>query len=311
MVQLSNPPTHLMATTEPLTSRQAAALAAVYGLRPMGIRPPLGRYLRALGRRRDLIWELSDASAYARNQGSYLGQAWSVLDPLLQASFFVLIFGVLFRPGGIVNAIGFIVVGIFTFTFFQNAVLGGAASILGQQDLIRTHQFPRAVVPISVVITEVIRFGPAALVMLAVTWLSRFIPGTPPVPINWRWLLAIPAFALLTLFCTGMALLFSRMVARAPDLRSVLPFVFNLMMIASGGMFPVQQFAEAFGPTVMLLITYQPMGVYLYLMRSSILQEPLTPPSGVMWIAGIIWAVLSLVLGFIYFWRAEARYGRE
>ena len=295
-----------------LTHAQAAALADRHGLRGMGVRPPLGRYLTALNRRRDLIWELADSSAYARNQGSYLGQAWSVLDPLLQAIFYVLIFGLLFPPADIINnAVGFITVGIFSYTFFQNSVLGGAGSIIGQQDLIRSHQFPRAVVPISVVITEAIRFVPAAIVMVVITWLARFLPGMAPVPISWRWLLAVPTFALLILFSTGMAMLFARMCARAPDLRSVLPFFFSLLMIGSGAMFPVSQFANAFGRTILTLLTYQPMGVYLYLMRSSLLNETITPLSGRMWVAGVIWAVVALVLGFLYFWRAEASYGRE
>ena len=303
-----------MSNTEPqhLTHAQAQGLADRYGLRAMGVRPPLKSYIQALTKRRDLVWELADSSAYARNQGSYLGQAWAVLDPLLSAIFYVLIFGLLFQASSeILNTVGFITVGIFTYTFFQNSVLSGSGSILGQQDLIRSHQFPRAVVPISVVITEAIRFYPSMLVMIVVTWLSRFLPGMAPVPISWRWLLAIPAFLLLLLFVTGMAMLFARLCARAPDLRSVLPFIFSLLMIGSGAMFPISQFANVFRGPIMTMLIWQPMGVYLYLMRSALLREDLTPLSWPMWIAGIIWAIVSLVLGFIFFWRAEASYGRE
>jgi len=302
----------LGATPQKLNSAQAAALAAKYGLRGMGVRPPLKDYLRALLKRRDLVWELADSSAYARNQGSYLGQAWAVLDPLLLAIFYVLIFGLLFPPGeAIHNSVGFITVGIFSYTFFQNAVLSGAGSILGQQDLIRSHQFPRAVVPISIVITEAIRFAPAMLVMVVITWLSRFLPNMYPVPITWRWLLAIPATALLTVFITGAAMLFARICARAPDLRSVLPFFFSLLMLASGAMFPVSQFANAFGATGLRVMMWQPMAVYIYLMRSALLMEPSAPLTWQTWLAGLLWAALSITIGFIYFWRAEASYGRE
>lgn len=300
------------APPQQLTSDQAAELAAKYGLRGMGVRPPLKKYVHALNKRRDLIWELADSSAYARNQGSYLGQAWSVLDPLLLAVFYVLVFGVLFRPGdSIHNVVGFITVGIFSYTFFQNAVLGGAGSILGQQDLIRSHQFPRAVVPISIVITEAIRFVPSMLVMVFVTWFARFLPGMEPVPLSWRWLLAIPAFLLLAIFSTGMAMLFARICSRAPDLRSVLPFFFSLLMIASGAMFPVSQWANAFGRTILMILQWQPMGVYLNLMRSSLLREEVAPLTWQMWVAGVIWALLAGVIGFVYFWWAEASYGRE
>ena len=308
---MSNTTTAMPEPTQ-LSPAQAKALADKYGLRAMGVRPPLKRYLNALTQRRDLIWELADSSAYARNQGSYLGQAWSVLDPLLLAIFYVLVFGMLFPPSALIhNTVGFITVGIFTYTFFQNSVLGGAGSILGRQDLIRSHQFPRAVVPISIVITEVIRFFPSFVVMMVITWLSRFLPGMEPVPISWRWLLAIPAFILLTLFVTGMAMLFARLCARAPDLRSVLPFFFSLLMVASGAMFPMEQFANAFSGPILTILNWQPMGVFLYLMRSCLLQEDVATLSWRMWVAATIWALLSIVVGFIFFWRAEASYGRE
>ena len=63
----------------------------------MGVRPPLGRYIAQVWQRRSFIWHLSASRAYSRNQGSYLGQAWAILRPILDASIYVVIFGFLFH----------------------------------------------------------------------------------------------------------------------------------------------------------------------------------------------------------------------
>src|SRR5699024_281766 len=78
-----------------LTSAESEQLAARSGLVEMGVRPPLGRYAAQVWQRRSFIWNLSASRAYSRNQGSYLGQAWAVLRPILDAGEYVIIFGFL------------------------------------------------------------------------------------------------------------------------------------------------------------------------------------------------------------------------
>ena len=53
------------------------------------------------------------------------------------------------------------------------------------------------------------------------------------------------------------------------------------------------------------------MAVYLYLVRSCLLNEPAYPQSLFMWLLGIGWAVVFAVIGFLVFWRGEERYGRD
>ena len=135
-----------------LSSAEAEAVAARAGLDEMGIRPPLGRYIKQVWQRRSFIWNLSASRAYSRNQGSYLGQAWAVLRPILDAAVYVIIFGFLFQSSapGIDNRAAFITIGTFTYTLFQTSVMSGLNSIPSNLVLIRSHKFPRAVVPLCV-----------------------------------------------------------------------------------------------------------------------------------------------------------------
>src|SRR5699024_6509957 len=218
-----------------LTSAESEQLAARSGLVEMGVRPPLGRYAAQVWQRRSFIWNLSASRAYSRNQGSYLGQAWAVLRPILDAGVYVIIFGFLFHSSapGIDNRAAFIVIGTFTYSLFQTSVMSGLNSIPANLQLIRSHNFPRAVVPLSTVMTETVMFAPILVAMMVVTMVTGLLPGMGAVVPTWSWLLLPFAAVLLTVFSSGLALFFARVGARAPDIANAMPFILTLGRYAS------------------------------------------------------------------------------
>lgn len=302
------------ALPEPLgtlaTSEELRAVAQASGLRQMGVRPPLADYVRALWARRSFIRTLGSAKAYARNQGSYLGQLWSVLNPLLNSIVYVFIFGVLVKTTrGTENGIAFIVTGVFIYRFFDSSVSAGAASLKSNMNLVRSVHFPRAVLPISTTITELATLGPALLVMCAVSWLSGALPNQGPVPITWRILLLPLAVALFWVFNTGCAFFVARWVAITPDLGNVIPFALRFVFYASGVLFSVDHYIN--DNALAALLSYQPIAVFLDLARQAVLNEPSIPLDPVMWAFGVGWALIFVVAGFLVFWRGEERYGRD
>src|SRR3546814_20360025 len=56
------------------------------------------------------------------------------------------------------------------------------------------------------------------------------------------------------------------------------------------------------------VVSHQPIAVYLELVRCTLLEE--MDASLSLWLWGAGWAIGALIIGFIYFWRAEGRYGR-
>ncbi|GGM27521.1 transport permease protein [Promicromonospora citrea] len=310
------PPPPLVPST---TSAERLALAKKYGLRPLNVRPPLGEYIRDLVGRWAFIRVLATSTAYARNQNNYLGQLWAVLNPILNAAVYVLIFGVLLKLSRDVdNSIAFIVIGVFMYRFVEASVTGGAKSISGKTQLLRSLHFPRAVLPISTVLSLLTTLIPAIVVMCAITLLSGFLPTYEMIHVTWWWLLLPAAVALMWIFNTGLAFIMARFVASTPDIENVLPFVMRVVMYASGVIFPVVSYVErleipeASKAVVGGVLEYQPVAVYLYLVRSVLMQEEeMFPHSGLMWVLGAVWAVVFFVIGFVVFWRGEERYGRD
>jgi teichoic acid transport system permease protein len=294
-----------------LTSEQLAALAESGGLKQMGVRPPLGEYVRDLWNHRTFTVVLARSKAYARNQTNYLGQLWAVLNPVLNALMYVLIFGLLLHTSrGVNNGIAFIVVGTFTYRFFNQSINAGARAITSNLSLVRSVHFPRAILPTSSVLSELTTTIPALVVMCLFAFGAGFIPGYGPVPITWRWLLMPVAVLLLWIFNTGCAFMVARWVAITPDLNNVIPFLLQLIMYGSGVIFSIDH-ALAGHETLATLFQYQPVAVYLDLVRACILSEPTIPLEGSMWVAGVVWAMLFVVVGFFIFWRGEERYGRD
>ncbi|GAB3090724.1 ABC transporter permease [Isoptericola nanjingensis] len=298
------------------TSQERRAIAEQFGLQQMGVRPPLGKYIRDVASRWAFIRVLGTATAYSKNQNNYLGQLWAVLNPILNATVYILIFGILLgTTRGLENAIAFIVIGTFLYRFFEQSVHAGSRSIAQKTNLIRSLHFPRAVLPIAQVVSLLTTLVPALVVMCAIVLLSGLLPKYPMEHITWSWLLLPAIVALMWVFNTGVAFIVARAVAITPDLDNIIGFVLRLVMYGSGVIFPVTHYVyrlpEAVQPVIGAILEYQPIGVFLYVARSILTQEPSMPQDPWMWLWAAGWAVVTFVVGFIVFWRGEERYGRD
>ncbi|MGP3951613.1 ABC transporter permease [Streptomyces sp. 7N604] len=286
-----------------------AELAAKYGLSVSGARPGLGEYVRQLWARRHFILAFSQAKLTAQYSQAKLGQLWQVATPLLNALVYYLIFGLLLdTKRGIPHEVfvPFLVTGVFVFTFTQSSVLAGVRAISGNLGLVRALHFPRAALPISFSLQQLqqLLFSMIVLVLFAVGF------GSYP---TWSWLLVVPALALQFVFNTGLALIVARMGAKTPDLAQLMPFVMRTWLYGSGVMFSIpHMLADKDLPGwVTDVLQWNPAAVYMDLVRFALIDgygsEYL--PSHV-WAFALGWAVVIGVLGFVYFWKAEERYGR-
>ncbi len=283
-----------------ITRRDLSAYAAEHGLVRVGVRPPLTAYARGLWQRRHFALALARSRAYARNQGSYLGQVWALLNPVLWAGVYLLVFGVLLDTSrGVGNFVGFLVVGVFLFHFTSASIQAGSHAIVGNTGLIASLQFPRALLPVAAVLAELFTLLPALTVLLVLVPLSG-------EPAQWSWLLLPAAVALQWLFGTGVAFVAARLVSEVRDLKQLVPFVLRALMYVSGVFFSIDHYVGS-GPAAAVLI-HQPVAVYLELGRASLLTGVHATPS--LWAWGAGWAVGTFLLGSVFFWRGEGRYGR-
>lgn len=289
-----------------------AELAAKYGLTVSGKRPSLPEYVRQLWARRHFILTFSRAKLHAQYAHAKLGQLWQVTTPLLNAGVYLLIFGYLLGgrkgvPGGEQNYVPFLVTGVFVFTFTQTSVLSGVRSIANNLGLVRALHFPRAALPISFSLQQLQQLL-YSMIVLAVILVSF---GEFP---DWSWLLIVPALALQLIFNAGLALFMARWGSHTPDLAQLMPFVLRTWMYGSGVLFPLHHMiTERAGWPVWIADTlqYNPATVYMDLMRRAFIDDyTMAYVAPYAWPAALGWALLIGISGFVFFWKAEERYGR-
>lgn len=290
-----------------LSADEAAALARRHGLQQVGVRPPLGRYLADLWRNRQFLLTMAQGDFLAGHQNNYLGFLWSVLNPLLLGLAYLLIFGFLLDTSGDVdNFIAFLTIGLFTFLFVSAAVNSAARSIIGKTALVRALRFPRAVLPLSAVLTQLISTVPAFGILIVIA-LST---GERP---TWEWVLFPVSMAVVGVLIAGIGLLAARLLHEVRDSANLIPLLTRLLRYVSGVFFPVAFFADravvkGAPQWVAVILEYQPFAVSLTLVRETLMEE--LPVSPVTWLVSLGWAALLFGAGFVVFWRAETTYGR-
>ncbi|MFD3436612.1 ABC transporter permease [Streptomyces sp. NPDC058685] len=284
-----------------------AELAAKYGLSVSGARPGLAEYIRQLWGRRHFILAFSQAKLTAQYSQAKLGQLWQVVTPLLNALVYYLIFGIILGTReGISNEvfIPFLVTGVFVFTFTQSSVMAGVRAISGNLGLVRALHFPRASLPVSFALQQLqqLLFSMIVLFIIAIGF------GSYP---SLSWLLIVPALALQFLFNTGLALIMARLGSKTPDLAQLMPFIMRTWMYASGVMYSIPVIMKGKPEWIVHTLQLNPAAVYMDIIRFALIDgygsENLPPH---VWAWAVAWAALFGVCGFLYFWKAEERYGR-
>jgi teichoic acid transport system permease protein len=265
------------------------------GLQPLARRPSLAVYLRELWQRRDFTLALSAARLRAENSQDALGSLWQVLNPLLLAAVYFVVFGLILRTDrGIENFIAYLTIGVLVFTVCNRSAQAGATALVTSQNLTRALHFPHAVLPVAAVLVVTASLLPGLLVM-AVTALATGEPVRP------HWLLVLPALALQLGFNVGVALLLARLTARVHDLRRALPFFLRAWLYFSGVFYSIDRFVDS--PGLRVVLEANPAYVFMTLVRWCFVES--VDADATTWLLGVGWAVGAVLVGMLVFWAGE------
>lgn len=288
-------------TFDPELARNAVSVPS-WALGPVGNRLPLSTYVEQLWKRRHFVLAESRSKIAGTANRNLLGYGWLVFNPLLNAVGFYLIFGVILQMSrGIENFVGYLVIGVFFFQFSMRCVTGGTQAIRNGRPMIRAFAFPRAALPLTVVVREVLNFVPTFAVLVAV------LAVVPPAEnITWRVVLIVPAFLCQILFALGCAFFLARLGHILPDISNLVNVLARFWLYASGVFFSIDRFVDH--PALQTAMKMNPMYSYLQIYRDALLYGVDSPSW--MWLLAVGWAFVFAIFGFIFFYRGEESYGR-
>ncbi len=253
--------------------------------------PKLKPYARELWRRREFALEMSRSGIRAAQSNTVIGQLWNVLNPLLLGAVYyllVIILGGSKPPSYFAYLLG----GLFLFYFIAGCMTGGASSVISAGKLVMNTAFPRILLPLSAVRTAFFRFLPTMIVFYA----AYLISGLRPNPVQ---LLAIPWFALVMLFATGLAMMLATFQVYFRDTSSFLPYVTRIWLYASPVLWVPEVIPEKFKAFEIFNPLFALCGGW-----GDILIEGKVPTVGT-WGIALAWSLASLVLGAFMFLTRE------
>jgi len=194
------------------------------------IEPPRGVFgpgLKDLWRFRELLFMLTGREVSLRYRQTFLGVLWVVLQPLLTAFIFTIIFGKLMKtPSEDVRYELFAFAGLLPWTVFSQALQRGGISMTRDLRLITKIYIPRILLPVSSVLSTLIDFAVSLVIFGILLVIYR-------TPVGWS-LLAIPFLLLLTLVLSvGVGMIFASLNVFYRDFTYILPFVVQIWMYAS------------------------------------------------------------------------------
>lgn len=293
------------AVAESETGLTLKELARKHGLSAAGKLPSLPEYTRQLWAYRYFISSYANAKVASSLGKTRLGVFWQVLTPLINASVYYLIFGVILNTkSGVDNFVAYLCTGVFIFGFTQSVVSAGIQAVSGNLGLIRALHFPRASLPLAITMVE-IRNTIASLAVLIVIVLAF------GEPITLEWLLILPIFLVQSVFNAGLALAGARLGSKIPDVRNLIPFLMRMWMYFSAVLYPVTRFTDHLSGWKLHVVEANPMLVFIDLMRHALMEDvPLAGHPTVLWLEAIGWATVVGLGGYVYFWRGEKGYGR-
>lgn len=231
--------------------------------------------------------------------GSILGYAWSLARPLMLFGILYFVFSEVLDVAEGVRFYGVILLmGMLLYLYFAEATGGSVTSVVERENLVRKIQFPRMIIPLSVVLT--------ATLNLVANFIALFIfMAAAGVDIRWTWLELPVLVAILFVFSMGISMLVSALFVPFRDMRPIWEVVLQALFYATPVLYPIELLAREY-ETVAKVVMCNPLAAVIQQARYALI-DPQAQSAGaalgdptLLLIPGAI-VVLTFALGFWVF----------
>ena len=234
---------------------------------------------------------------------SFLGVAWSVLNPLLMMIVMAVVFSTIFAQGrnGAVSPELYplyLIVGNVTFSVMSESTNQALMSIIWASSLLKKVKVHRWVFPVQKVLFSLVNFGFSLIAVAIVMIWFHVVP-------TWHLILLPVCLFLLMLFCMGLGMMLSALTVFFRDIMHL----WSVVITAWTYLTPIFWTTDFIGkmPYVVRIIMYaNPMYNYIQFMRDIFLFQ--TTPTFFTVGMCVAWAVVALVLGYVVFHKSEHKF---
>lgn len=189
--------------------------------------------LGAVWRYRELLGVLVMRDLQVLYKQALLGAGWAILQPVFAVIIFSIIFGYIVKmPSEGVPYPLFAFAGVLPWTYFAEAVRRSGTGLVTDAELVRKVYFPRLIMPLANVISPLVDFCIAFVVLLIVMAFFGIAP-------SWKMLVIPPLMLIAALLALSIGLWLAPINVRFRDIKHTLPFIIQIWMYASPIVYPL------------------------------------------------------------------------
>lgn len=172
--------------------------------------------------------------------GSFFGYLWALVRPLMSFAIIYVVFSKVLGIGAqLPYYAAMLLLNLTLFFFLADTSDRSIRAIVSSEGVLRKLQFPRGVIPLSIVLTGVFAFT----LNLIAAFIIVIAVGTPPL---WTWFLLPLLWLAMLVFATAIAVMLSTLFVRFRDIAQIWIVASMMLFYFSPVMYPVEQVPEAF-----------------------------------------------------------------
>ena len=233
-----------------------------------------------------------------KSRGTYLGVAWTLMNPLVTIVMYFIVFQHIFRVT-VPNFLAFFLVGLLMWIFFARSIATAATCVLDNDAMVKKAAFPLEILPVASVFyhlfNHVVAFGLAVPLML-LFWGGR---------LSWHLLWAVAILAAFVCFSVAVSLVLSTVGVFFRDTRDILEVGLPVLFWATPIFYDLAMAPAFLRPVLML----NPLSPFIEATRAALLeaQGPSWAELGLM----AFWIAVTAISGTWVFARFAPRFAEE
>ena len=213
---------------------------------------------KEIWRYKDLLFLFVKRDIVTVYKQTILGPLWFIIQPLVTSVIFTLIFNNLgdIKTGGIPPFL-FNLAGITAWNYFKECLTKTSSTFTANQAIFGKVYFPRVIVPLSIIISNLLKFGIQLLIFVG--FYFYYTSNGAEIGINSK-LILFPVYVLImALLGLGLGMIISSMTTKYRDLTILVGFAVQLLMYVSAVPYPVSEAKARLPEKVALFVEYNPL----------------------------------------------------
>lgn len=194
--------------------------------------------LQEVWRYRDLLMLFVKRDFVAQYKQTILGPLWHFIQPIFTTLMFLFIFGKVANiPTDGIDAIPFYMSGITIWNYFSSCLTATSSTFVANAGIFGKVYFPRLVIPLSTVMSNMVKFGIQFLLLLSVMIFYGIKTGHFHFGLSW---LLIPVLVLMMAgMGLGLGIIISSLTTKYRDFNVLIGFAIQLLMYATPVAYPL------------------------------------------------------------------------